>query len=46
MNDAIGHGGEQQHFGRTGERGLESWEVDVNMQQVPSALLHLLFTSC
>lgn len=43
MNDAIGHGGSSSVLAGQAKRGLESWEVDVNIQQVPSAPFHLLF---
>ena len=39
-------GGKHHHFVRTGKRGLESWEVCVNIHQVPSTPFQLLLKRC
>lgn len=39
-------GGKHHHFGRKGKRRLESWEMSINIHQVPSSPFQLPFKMC
>lgn len=47
MNEWCNHAGGKHHcFVRTGKKGLERWEVYVNIHQVPSTAFQLLLKRC